>query len=242
MRGLVSAIRFSTILPIGKSGEFDPKFTVPCFPLVGLILGGMLAVFDMAVTRIWPVPVASVLDVVFLVAVTGAFHLDGLGDSADGMFGHRPRERVLEIMKDSRIGIMALAAVVCSLAVKWGGISCLNDHRALFLLIIPAYARGSMLFGFRFLEYGRPQGVGKALFERPADIFDFKWLLVPVALSLLAGWRAVWVNICFIAIVALILYYYKKRMGCVTGDMLGAMTEITESFMFLLVSAAEGPC
>ena len=78
MKSLISAIRFLTMLPLGKPGPFDPKGMVQFFPVVGIILGVLVSTFDQAVLRLWPGPVAAILDVIFLVVVTGAFHLDGL--------------------------------------------------------------------------------------------------------------------------------------------------------------------
>ncbi|GBC63566.1 adenosylcobinamide-GDP ribazoletransferase [Desulfonema ishimotonii] len=234
MKGFISAIQFITRLPVGKPGTFEPERMVPFFPVVGLMIGALLALFDLLVSQIWSRPVASVLDVTFLVWITGAFHLDGLGDMADGLYGNRPRERALEIMKDSRIGAMALVTVICALAIKWGGMADMGHSRGLFLLIIPALSRGSMLFGFRFMNYGRPEGgTGHDLFERKLELADFRGVAVPVALAFLAGWRGLVLLIAFAAITAAILLFYRKRMGCITGDMLGAMTEITESALFL---------
>ncbi len=59
---------------------------------------------------------------------------------------------------------------------------------------------------------------------------------LPVGLSLFLGLKALWLNLCFMIITSTILYYYKKRMGCITGDMLGAMIELSEAGLFLLVS------
>lgn len=237
IKSLISAIQFITILPIGKPGTFEPRGMIRFFPIVGLILGIMTAIIDLIACQLWSMQAASVLDVIFLIWITGAFHIDGLGDTADGLYGQRPRERALEIMKDSRIGAMALTAVICALSVKWAGLSDLNAHRTLFLIIIPAYSRGAMLFGFRFLEYGRPGGgTGHAFFEKKLEMSSFWGLAIPFALSLFAGWRAIILNISFAAAIILILMFYKKRMGCITGDMLGAMTEITESVLFLMVS------
>ncbi|QTA86914.1 Putative adenosylcobinamide-GDP ribazoletransferase, CobS-like [Desulfonema magnum] len=236
MKRLISAIQFLTILPIGKPGTFDKNMIV-FFPVIGLILGMMLMIFDLAVSRLWTAPVAAVLDVIFLVILTGALHLDGLGDTADGLYGNRPKEKALVIMKDSRIGAMGLVAVVCGLAVKWGGVMSLDAHRSLLLFIIPAYARGGMLFGFRFLEYGRPDGgTGHAFFGETLKFSAFRALLIPVFVSFFAGRRGLWLNVVFFITTVLILWFYKKRMGCITGDMLGAMCEITESMLFLMVS------
>ena len=237
MRGLISATRFMTILPLRKPDVFDSKGMAQFFPVVGIIAGALVAAFDFAVSGLWPKPVVALLDVILLVVVTGAFHVDGLGDAADGLLGHRPKEKALAIMKDSRIGAMGLVAIVCGLSIKWAGIASLNTHRHLLLIIIPAYARGGQLFGIRFLQYGRPDGgTGHALFDSTLKLSAFWGLLIPVALSLLLGWRGVWLIVVFGIITAAILLYYKKRIGCITGDMLGAMTEVTESMLFLLVS------
>jgi len=210
---------------------------VPFFPIVGLLLGLLVALFDQVAIRLWNPSVAALLDVVLLIILTGAFHLDGLGDAADGLLGQRTKEDALLIMKDSRMGAMGLVAVICGLALKWGGIASLDIHRSLLLIIVPAYARAGMIFGIRFLDYGRPGGgTGLDFFKEKMGIVAFWGLLIPVALSLLTGWRAILLNSGFAVIVAAILFYYKKRVGCITGDMLGAMAEITEAGLFLLVS------
>ncbi len=239
IKNLISAVQFTTILPTFTRSVFEPRGMIPCFPLVGLLLGAMLAGFDRMAMALWPAHVASLMDVVFMVAVTGAFHLDGLGDAADGLLGHRPREKALLIMKDSRIGVMGLAAIGCGLAIKWGGIASLTDHRSLLLFIVPAYARASMLFGIRFLDYGRPEGgTGHPLFGFSLRNRDFLVLSIPVFLSLFLGFKmALLLNIAFVAVVSSTLFYYRKRMGCITGDMLGAITEICEASLFLMISA-----
>ena len=237
MKRLIAALQFLTIIPLGKSASYDPKGMIPFFPIVGLIIGGLLSIFDHVAFRFWPPQITAILDVVLLVIITASLHLDGLGDTADGVLGHRSREKALAIMKDSRIGVMGLVVIVCSLAVKWGGIMHLNDHRMLLLVIVPAYSRSAMIFGIRFLEYGRPEGgTGYDLFDEPIKLSAFQWLLIPVILSFFLGWKGIWLNFVFALLTMTIIIYYKKRMGCITGDMLGAMTEITESLLFLLVS------
>lgn len=239
MRHFISAIQFITILPAGKPGPFDPPKMMPFFPLVGLLLGVLVAGIDRLAAIFWNEPVVALLDVIFLAMVTGAFHLDGLGDTADGLLGQRPRDKALIIMKDSRIGAMGLVAVVFGLALKWGGIAGLEVNRSLLLILIPAYARSGVLFGIRFLEYGRPDGgTGLEFFKEPLKPAAFWGLILPVGASLLLGGQALWLNLCFILIVSTILFYYKKRIGCITGDMCGAMIELLEAGLFLLVSVS----
>jgi adenosylcobinamide-GDP ribazoletransferase len=243
MKQLIAAIQFLTIIPMGKPAIYDPKGMIPFFPIVGLIIGTLVSIFDYMALKLWPEPLVSVLDVVFLVIITAGLHLDGLGDTADGLLGHHSREKALNIMKDSRIGVMGLLAILCGLAVKWGGILNLEANRALLITLIPAYARSGMVFGIRFLPYGRPDGgTGQGCFEASLTPFAFCGLLIPVAFSCFLGWRGIWLNICFILITSTIIFYYNKRIKCITGDMLGTMSEITESMLFLLVSIGSYSC
>jgi adenosylcobinamide-GDP ribazoletransferase len=237
MRHFISAIQFITIIPVGRADTFEPSKMIPYFPVVGLSLGVLTALFDQLATALWSRPVASLLDVLFLAVLTGAFHLDGLGDSADGLLGQRSKEKVLTIMKDSRLGTMGLVAIVFGLALKWSGIAGLDANRALLLIIVPAYARASMLFGMRFLEYGRPDGgTGVDFFKSKLEWTAFWGLAALVVLSVFLGLTAFWLNLSFVALTAVLIWYYKRRVGCITGDMLGAMAEILESSLFLLVS------
>lgn len=238
MKRFLSALQFITILPAGKPENFTPQGMAPYFPLVGLLCGMILAGCDLLFSHIWSLPVAAILDGVVLIILTGAFHLDGLSDTADGLLSHRSKERMLEIMKDSRIGAMGMIVTVSVLAVKWAGLMEIEAHRTLFLMIIPAYSRGSMLFGMKYLPYGRPeQGLGRDLFKEPMGISWFRFLVVPVGISFLGGFRGVILNLSYGVLIGLILFYYKRKLGCVTGDMLGAMTEVTEAFLFLFVAA-----
>jgi adenosylcobinamide-GDP ribazoletransferase len=139
MRNLISALQFITILPLGKGKSFDPPKMVPYFPLVGILLGLLMAGFDAIIIRFWAPPVVALLDIILLAVLTGAFHIDGLGDTADGLLGPRSRDKALEIMKDSRIGTMGLVAILFGLAIKWGGIASLGYNRSILVgLTAPA--------------------------------------------------------------------------------------------------------
>ncbi len=237
MKYLISAIQFLTIIPLTSKHRVNPSKSIAFFPIVGLLLGFLLLIFDKMAMSFWSPAVVSLLDVVFLSAITGAFHLDGLGDAADGLYSKRTKEQALAIMKDSNVGMMGLIVVVCILSIKWCGIYSLTENRALLLLLIPAYARGSSLFGIKFLKYGRSSaGTGKTLFDKPLTWSSFSGLYITVFLSLFLLTKALYLNIFFVFITFFIIIYYKKKINCITGDMLGAMTEITEALLFLLIS------
>lgn len=242
MSNFFAALRFMTILPVGKQKKFEPTGMVKFFPVVGLLLGAIVSSFDLAVKHLWPVSTTALLDVLLLIFLTGAFHLDGLGDAADGLYGHRRKETALAIMKDSRIGVMGLVAILCTLSVKWVGIAGLNEHRNLYLVVIPAYARLSILFGMRYLTYGRHNGgTGKPFFENKLKADAFWSFPILIGLSVFLGWKGIWLNLAFMVLVIVILIYYKRKLDCITGDMLGAMTEITEAGLFLAASASWQP-
>ena len=239
MKHLISAFQFLTILPLGKPRELDASKTTPCFPFVGLVIGLILLLADYLFSKLWPVSVASVLDIMLLAILSGGLHLDGLGDTADGLFSHKSPERALAIMRDSRIGAMGLLAILFVLALKWASLQGVAENRALYLLIIPAYSRGAMMFGIKFLSYGRPEGgVGTDFFSRKPPMGALSFILLPAIISLWLGYPAIWLNALFVLVTALILLYFRRRLGCITGDMLGAMAEVEEACLFLAASAA----
>ncbi|HMA68093.1 MAG TPA: adenosylcobinamide-GDP ribazoletransferase [Desulfosalsimonadaceae bacterium] len=239
MQGFRAAVQFITMLPAGRTAVYQPREMIAWFPVVGLLLGSLLAVFDAAACRLFAGSApAAALDIVLLIILTGAFHLDGLADSADGLFGHRDRETVLAIMKDSRIGVMGLAAVLCGLGVKFAGIAAMpwpgSLQRFLVFLLVPGLARSSMIFAIRALPYGRPDGgTGRDLFGRAVGASDFRLMALCLVPALFLGWRGLWIVAAFFVLVYAQIAYYRRRIGCITGDMLGAMTEVTEALLFL---------
>lgn len=242
MNAFIASLQFISAIPLGQPRPFDPKGIIVHFPLAGLAIGLILALFDLFASTIWPPFVAGVLDVVLLAAVTGAFHLDGLADTADGLYGHREREKALAIMKDSRVGAMGLVAVACVLLVKAAAVGSIINGRFLALMIVPAYARSAMMAGIHFLPYARgKEGTGSAFFETPLSAVDFRYVAAPVILSLFLGWRGLLLNLFFAAATTTMICLYRKKLSGITGDLLGAMTEIMEALLFLTVCVGGSP-
>jgi adenosylcobinamide-GDP ribazoletransferase len=241
MNAFIASLQFISALPLGKPRPFDARGIVVHFPLAGLAIGALLALFDRAAAVLWPPFVAAVLDVVLLAGITGAFHLDGLADTADGLYGNRDRDQSLAIMKDSRVGAMGLVAVVCLLLIKSAALGAVGHGRFLVLMVVPAYARSAMIFGMRHLPYARGrEGTGSPFFETPLTVWDLKYVAVPGLLSLLLGWRGLLMNLFFLATTFALITWYRKKLGAITGDMLGAMTEITEAVLFLAAGVGGG--
>src|SRR5512138_2771835 len=145
MKRFLAALQFLTIVPLpgpGNPGERVLGASLPFFPAVGLLIGAAVALLDWGLGRIFAIGVTSVCAVIFMIAISGALHTDGLADTADGFFSARPRERVLAIMKDSRTGPMGVTAVVCVVALKCALVASLaGPWRWWILLMMPLAGR-----------------------------------------------------------------------------------------------------
>jgi adenosylcobinamide-GDP ribazoletransferase len=241
MKGLRGALGFMTILPVGKELDWQGSRMLPWFPIVGLIVGVLWAGFDWLAGFVFPMTLRTALAVLFVVVLTGALHLDGLADTADGLLSHRGRDAALEIMKDSHIGTWGVLAVVLVLGLKTLALVQIaaSEQRFFALLLIPAYGRLSMLPAIWLIPYGRgDEGLGHKLFQDRKSLSWIPGACVVTILSTLMGLTGL-LKLCvpFCGVVLLVISYYKTRLGCVTGDMLGALSEITETVLLVVLAS-----
>ena len=235
MKNLVSALGFLTLIPTPEDSFREDGRQILYFPLIGLLIGAMLwAVDTLAATWAYG-EIRIVLDVLCLAVISGALHLDGLADSADGLFAHRSRERALEIMKDPRIGTMGTLAVFFCILLKLAGlIQLTGDGHGYWLLAVPAYARTGQVAGLVFMNYARSDGGKSTVFFQKGEYGLLAWGIVPLALpfawGIIPGLVAMGT---FLIIVVLSLWFFKSQLGGVTGDTLGALTELVESALFV---------
>jgi len=172
MKPFFAALQFLTIIPVsGKlaGGAEELKGSVPYFPLVGFLIGLAAAGVDrIFFVHLPPLP-AGVLIVMFLVGISGGFHLDGLADTADGFLSARPREKTLEIMRDSRTGVMGTIAVVFVILFKVAVLEPIPfDQRWKVVLLMPFAGRIAVVLMMAFLPYVRTAGGIATLFQGKA--------------------------------------------------------------------------
>ena len=234
MRRFLAAIRFLTILPLpGGRGAAGPDLagSVPFFPVVGMLLGAVAAASSWAVSLAAPPLLAGAAVVILLVAFSGGMHMDGLSDTADGFLSAQPREKVLEIMKDSRAGPMGVTAVACVLLVKFASVASLPGMRfprAVFLM--PLAGRCALVVHMALLPYLRRNGLG-TIFEGNWPRLSAVWAAAVMAL---AGWAALGLaglataGLCLAASLAF-AWWCHRRIGGATGDTCGAACEIAEA-------------
>lgn len=229
-----TALRFLTIVPVSWRAEEDGehfKSCLPFFPLIGMLIGccGVCAVF--LLQCIFPPSVVAAFTIVYLAFISGCLHLDGLSDSADGLFSARPRERALEIMKDSRVGSMGVVAVVFVLLAKFAALASLSGATLyLTVFFMPIIGRCSIIFTMALKKYAREEGGIGALFYSESSRKTAFISAVGLLLLLLAIAPA---HLIVLACgVSLMIYLFgafcSAKIGGATGDTLGAVCELTE--------------
>jgi adenosylcobinamide-GDP ribazoletransferase len=175
--------------------------------------------------------VTSVLAVILMIAASGALHIDGLADTADGFFSARPRDRILAIMKDSRSGPMGVVAIVCVVVLKIALIaSVAGPWRWWVLLLTPLAGRCAFLVHFALLPYVRPEGGLAGIFHRNRSRGHALWALAVLLIVgyLTGGVPGLIAGGCAFLTALLLAAYSFRRIGGLTGDTLGAACELTE--------------
>jgi adenosylcobinamide-GDP ribazoletransferase len=233
-------VQFLTRVPLGLRPPTHKEIiqAQPWFAAVGLLIGLILLVVDRLAMRALPGASVDVLLVVTLVAITGALHLDGLADAADGLWGGAMPERRLEIMRDPHRGSFAIVAVVSVLALKWAGFSAIpSDVRVEAIVLVPCLARLAMLVCIAAFPYARSDGLGAGMREKsPPTLIAGGLMALIASIALLGAGGAAAVGVALICGLAAGWYATRLLRG-VTGDIYGATVEITEAVTLLFIAA-----
>lgn len=238
-RRFILAVQFLTRLPTPQVRDFrdeDLTRSAVFHPLVGLIVGLILAApLWLLQDRPWP---AAVLALLAWVWVTGALHLDGLADVADGLgAAHRDPSRFLEVLKDPHTGAFGVVTLVVQLLAKLVLLAELDGSRWwIGIILVPAWARWGTLWWSRRL----PPISAAGMAER------FSWQL---SMRAVVGWAILLAAVSAAApplLVALLLVpvisaYWRRRLGGISGDCLGASVEVLESLLLLSLVLAAMP-
>ena len=236
LRGARAATVFLTRLPVGGFPFSDRElaWASAWFPAVGLLLGVLLGGVWLASAG-FGTPTAAVLTLVASVLLTGAFHEDGLADSADALGGGSSRERVLEILKDSRIGTYGATALVLSLALRGTLLVQLGPLAPPALLASETLSRCGPVWLLRLLPYvtpgptARSRGVARSGAEQVALATALSLVVVGVlgATGALAPLRGLAAVAAVIAVTAASGLHFRRRLGGLTGDFLGAVQQLS---------------
>ncbi|QJD99413.1 adenosylcobinamide-GDP ribazoletransferase [Massilia forsythiae] len=245
------ALQFFTRLPIPGWVGFEASWLQHAsryFPLVGCVVAAIAAAVYALAALVLPAPVAAVLSTAASIYSTGAFHEDGFADTCDGLGGGMTRERVLEIMKDSRVGAYGAIGIACMLATKLSALSMLppRDAVAALLLAHPLSRLAATALIWR-LAYVRGEGKAKPLAHRMTHVeFAIATLgaLLPAAVLLAFGWVTPAAVLGAVLACLLAAFWlgriFVRRLGGYTGDCLGAVQQVAEALAYVAVLATLG--
>jgi adenosylcobinamide-GDP ribazoletransferase len=266
-----AAFQFLTRLPVPVSLQYDDALfrrSVVFYPLVGAVLGLLLSLAGMLLQgKLLPAGlfsgvgsgVEAALLLVLWVAMTGALHLDGLMDTADGIFSHRPREQMLEIMKDSRVGAMGVVTCVLLMLCKWTLLQqLLMLPTGVWICVLPLaaiWSRWFMVVAIACWPYAREGQSGQrglGAFFRGIGLKHLLFHTVGAVIFsvLLSGWYeptiisrhglAV-VGTAFVGTLVVgtgMSMCLSRKLGGLTGDTYGAMNEVLETVLLFILYVA----
>jgi len=243
LKNFSAALSFLTIFripftaPVASNKELVAG--VACFPLSGLVLGliyyGAASAFNGRI----PSLLLSVLIVSLSVLLTRGLHYDGLADFADGIWGGSTPERRLEIMKDSRSGTFGVLALIMGVSFKIASIDALISGGYLVPLVLaPVFSRFAMAATAYGGKHARKEGLGKLFLEDLRIEHLAIAAILTVAAALPAGLRALLYLMPVLGCVILFRLISKRYLGGITGDVLGALNEVSEIIVLVVGACA----
>lgn len=226
--------QFLTRIPLNitlniKDDDFE-KSTI-FFPLVGLIVGVfnclMYVAFSKISTGLFPIIAAVLANVI----ITGALHIDGLADSCDGIFSARSKERILEIMRDSRVGTHGVIGIAFDFLMRIGVLNSVESDKVIyFLLISPVVSRTMIVFASSISVYARKSdGLGNLFIEKVSKQRALAAVCIELIISFIFfRYISLGLLISGITITLLMRSYFYSKIDGLTGDNLGAINEVIE--------------
>ena len=235
------AFAFLTRIPIRHNDDISIQRSASWFPFVGFVIGLSTGMVFLALNQLIPPAPAAVLSLLFSILVTGGFHHDGLADTFDGLVGGWNPEDRLRILKDSRHGTYGVLAIVLQLIIQFALLSALHTHIAL-LALISAHTLGRLVPIYFMLTPAAPshEGMGATYVRTVKGVHVlFATFLTAALLAPLIGLHLLLTGAALAIVSLLFLFYVRKKIGGVVGDVLGASEQIAESFVllyFLIIS------
>src|SRR6266851_4531599 len=238
IRRFLIAVQFLTRLPVPRvldNSEAELGKAAAFFPLVGVIVGGGAALIFTLLQRLLPLPASVLCAIVFAAFITNGFHEDGLADTFDGFGGGWTKDRVLEIMRDSRIGTYGTLALIFVILGKLNFLSMLPQSQIWrWLIVAHTAARWTILPLCACLPYARVEGQGKLVAKQIGGLEIITGTVTLLVVLLLLAWQAAFGVLLVTTFVTLLSgLYFRARLQGITGDCLGATNQLTEVALYL---------
>ena len=239
MNSFLIALQFITTLPIKANLNYSEKniaSSMVYYPLVGTIIGFILVVFNLLLSKIIPDLLINIILLIIWISLSGGIHLDGLADSFDGLFGGKDKKKILEIMRDSSIGVYGVLALFLILLLKYVLLIELPiQDKNMILMIAPTLSRLSMVLAVYYFPYARKEGFGKTYklyLKRNHVILAFVWTVI-ISITLLF-WQGIVLIITGLLFSFVISKFITNKIDGLTGDNYGAINEIVEVLTLLI--------
>ncbi len=248
VKNFITALQFLTIFTVSKkhtAEEGDLAKSMMYFPVIGFLIGVILVYADKIFTvAALPQTIGNLLLLAIAVLTTRALHIDGLADTCDGLMGGKDNGSRLAIMKDSRLGTGGALSIVFVVFFKYLCLNNLyNSEKVAALLTAPMLGRWSQILMVFKASYGREDGMGKVFVGhlRAGGLIAASVIAVGLTAFVIIredDARSVFLVLSLISGVFVLTYFGKRylvtKLGGVTGDAIGAMSELTEVLVFLL--------
>jgi len=228
---LRAALSFLTVLPVANAdGGPGARLGRAYFPAIGALVGLGAGAVLVVVTALTAPLLGAAAAVATLCLLTGAIHLDGLGDSADGLLGRGDVARRLEVMRDPRLGAYGITAIVAVLLLEVAALAGMSPGRALVALVVAgAMSRYATLAVIAFVPYVRADGLGVAAWEPRRRSLDLFVGTATVVLVALLDWRHSLFAAGLVALTAwIVVSIARRRLRGATGDVCGATAELCQ--------------
>ncbi len=226
-----TALGFLTISPVPKRismGNDDLGKSAVWFPLIGVVIGGLVALAYTGLTLILSSQLAAALSVALWILLTGGLHMDGLADCCDGMFHASSPERRLEIMKDPRLGAFGAAGMILMIVLKISALASLPVRTIWIALPLAASLARWMLLWAALASPARPDGLGAAFQKGLRPMVIALGAIYPLAFCFFAGLRGGIAILLAASITFAITRLARARLGGMIGDVLGCLVEVVE--------------
>ena len=247
MMSFLSAVRFLTSIPVpwrrenwqGNDSLKQFSRSLAYYPLVGLLIGLILAGVYWLLSLVMPHSLSSGLMIVAMAIITGGLHLDGFIDTFDGIAGgHKSPEKRKDIMKKPGVGAIGVTAVVLLLLVKYVALDGISDEWiAAALVLTPVMSRWAMVYAVFFFPYARPSGMGDELKKATGwAAFILATLTMLVVAIISARFYSIAVVVLVWLVVLALAAFFRRKFGGLTGDTYGAINEFTETLVFIFIA------
>jgi adenosylcobinamide-GDP ribazoletransferase len=235
----LGALGLLSVVPLPRRAHGLPgASTLAAFAPAGLLLGGLLAGLEVGLAPVLPVGARSAVLLAALIALSGAMHLDGLMDSADGLFGGRDRERRLEIMRDSRAGAYGVAAAIAVVLVQYSALVSLSGGQVQTLVAAVGLSRAVSAFALGIAPPARAEGLGSVFTVPRRGLGGTAALAIAAGLAVwLCGWRGLAATGVTVAAALGVIAVFRRRVRGMTGDGFGAIIELALAGALLCLAA-----